>query len=199
MPRHTPFESLTRRTAASAAPSAPTVLIVPGLNGSCDAHWQSEWEREREDCVRADLGQWSDPTPASWVARLENAVRDIPGPVIIAAHSLGCITTALWARGRRNDDHVIGALLVAPCDPEAPNACARLRRFAPVPAVRLPFPASVIASTNDPYASIARSREMAAAWGADFAAVGALGHINVKSDIGAWPAGQAFLRKFLVQ
>ena len=185
MPRPTSFEKLTPHSAAPAAPLPPTVLIVPGLNGSCDAHWQSAWEREREDCVRADLGQWQGPTPARWIARLESAVRDIPGPAIIVAHSLGCIATALWANGRRNDDHIIGALLVAPCDPEAPSACARLRRFAPIPTARLPFPTTVIASGNDPYATIARSREMAAAWGADFTDVGALGHINVKSDIGA--------------
>ena len=30
-----------------------------------------------------------------WSARLEEVVADIPGPVVLAAHSLGCIATTL--------------------------------------------------------------------------------------------------------
>lgn len=176
---------------------APTVLIVPGLNGSGPDHWQSAWERERGDCRRADLGEWHDPEPARWVARLDAAVRAISGPVVLAAHSLGCIATALWAKNRPADDHVVGALLVAPCDPEAANACEHLRRFAPTPRTRLPFPSTVIASTNDPYATAARSGELAHDWGADFINAGALGHINARSGLGAWTDGQRVLHKFL--
>lgn len=176
---------------------APTVLIVPGLNGSGPEHWQSAWERERSDCLRADLGDWDDPTPARWVARLEAAVRGVSGPVVIAAHSLGCIATALWAYARNADDRVVGALLVAPCDPEAADACARLRRFAPAPRTPLPFPSTVVASTDDAYATEGRSREMAAAWGSDFVNAGALGHINARSNLGAWTDGQKILDKHL--
>ncbi len=185
----------------------PTVLIVPGLDGSGPEHWQSYWERERGDCRRADLGEWHDPAPARWVERLEAAVRGIAGPVVLAAHSLGCVTTALWASRRADDQsagdqsmcdaRVVGALLVAPCDPEAPEACERLRRFAPAPRMRLPFPSTVVASTNDPYATVARSREMAAAWGSDFVGTGALGHINARSNLGAWADGQRLLGTFL--
>jgi len=149
---------LTRRAPhVLAAPPAPTILIVPGLNGSGEDHWQSLWEQTRDDCRRADLGDWPDPTPGRWIARLDSAVRAIPGPVLLVAHSLGCIATALWAAGRPANDQVIGALLVAPCDPEAADVCAPLRRFAPVPRTRLPFPATVVASTNDPYATVART------------------------------------------
>lgn len=176
---------------------APTVLIVPGLNDSGPDHWQSAWERERDDCRRADLGEWHDPEPTRWIARLDAAVRAIRGPVVLAAHSLGCITTALWATRRPADDRVIGALLVAPCDPEAADACRRLRRFAPIPLAALPFPSTLIASTNDPYATAARSRALADAWGADFVNAGALGHINARSGLGAWTDGQRVLHKFL--
>ena len=49
--------------------SAPVVLVVPGLNGSPYEHWQSVWERERDDCLRAELGNWQDPTPRTWLSR----------------------------------------------------------------------------------------------------------------------------------
>jgi predicted alpha/beta hydrolase family esterase len=186
-----------------AAP-APTLLMVPGLNGSCAVHWQSAWERVRDDCARAELGQWSDPTPAQWTRRLDRAVQAVAGPVVLVAHSLGCIATALWARDHAPEalDHapearVLGALLVAPCDPEAADACGRLNRFAPVPRARLPFPAMVVASSNDPYATLDRSRAMAAAWGAAFVDVGARGHINAHSALEAWPEGQDILAGFL--
>jgi predicted alpha/beta hydrolase family esterase len=179
------------------AGAAPTLLMVPGLNGSCAVHWQSEWERERVDCVRAELGQWHDPMPARWIARLSRAVHSARGPVVLVAHSLGCIATACWALSHAPDDRVIGALLVAPCDSEAPDASGRLNRFAPLPWARLPFPALVVASSNDPYATLDRSQAMATAWGATFVDVGAQGHINAKSNLGLWPEGQAILADFL--
>ncbi len=56
----------------------------------------------------------------------EVAMQDIPGSVVLVAHSLGCIATALWARASRSTYRVMAALLVAPCDPEADegNDCA---------------------------------------------------------------------------
>ena len=175
----------------------PAILIVPGLNGSCDSHWQSRWELERGDCIRADLGLWKNPPPAVWAARLDRAVRAVAGPVVLVAHSLGCIATAQWARDYAVGANIIGALLVAPCDPEAPDACARLNRFSPFPQARLPFPSVVVASSNDPYATLDRSRHMAAAWGSAFIDAGAKGHINARSNLGAWAEGQGILARFL--
>jgi predicted alpha/beta hydrolase family esterase len=90
-------------------------------------------------------------------------------------------------------DQVAGALLVAPPDVERPDAHPILRRFAPAPRMTFPFPAIVAASTDDPYAAIARAHGCAARWGADFRDVGALGHINADSGLGEWPEGQAML------
>ena len=53
-----------------------------------------------------------------------------------------------------------------------------------------------MASTTDSYASIESSRAAAAAWGAGFANVGALGHINLASNLGDWPEGRALLAAF---
>lgn len=184
----------------SAASPGPVVLTVPGLYGSDEDHWQTLWELTRPDCRRAQLGAWEDPTPALWVARLEAAIRTAPGPVVLVAHSLGCIATTLWAQQRysAHDENIVGALLVAPCDTEKSRLPA-LRRFAPVPTARLPFASTVVVSEDDPYASVERGRVMAHAWGSRFVSVGAAGHINSKSNLGAWPAGQALLAELLAR
>ena len=83
-----------------------------------------------------------------------------------------------------------GALLVAPPDVERQDGDPRVIRFSPVRR-QLPFPSLLVASRDDPWASFARSRRMAADWGAELVDVGALGHINAASGLGAWEAGQA--------
>jgi predicted alpha/beta hydrolase family esterase len=177
----------------------PVVLTVPGLNGSDDDHWQTRWEAARRDCRRAELGNWESPAPLRWLTQLDAAIGSIPGPVVLAAHSLGCIATVSWAlRFWSSHANVVGALLVAPCDAEALDVPV-LRRFAPIPRAALPFPSIVVASENDPYASVPRLQEMAEAWGSQFVNVGARGHINSKSNLGTWSAGQAFLDALLME
>lgn len=169
----------------------PTVLIVPGLNGSNDTHWQTLWEDSRSDCVRASLGSWSNPRPELWIPRLDAAVYGCPGDVILVAHSLGCITTAHWAQQHEETarQRIRGALLVAPCDPERPNARPELARFAPIPREPLPFPSVLVASTNDPYMRIDRARELARSWASSFIDIGMHGHINSDSGLGRWEFG----------
>ena len=176
---------------------SPEALIVPGLNGSCGEHWQSVWEKERGDCARADLGNWANPTPETWVKRLDDAIRASSTPVVLVAHSLGCIATALWCQLHLEEcrDIVQGALLVAPCDPEADHAAEVLRRFAPIPKRALGIPSVLIASSNDPYATLERSQQLAEHWGGTFINAGAVGHINARSNLGYWNAGQSFLNR----
>ena len=67
------------------------------------------------------------------------------------------------------------------------------RSFAPMPLARLPFPASVIASEDDPYVTLARAQAFAAAWGATFVDAGRKGHLNADSCLGDWPEGRRHL------
>jgi predicted alpha/beta hydrolase family esterase len=57
----------------------------------------------------------------------------------------------------------------------------------------LPFFARVIASDDDPYATLARTRQIAADWGAHLTVLPRAGHINVESGFGPWREGQAWL------
>ena len=175
-----------------------SVLIVPGLNGSGPDHWQTIWEWTREDCVRVEQESWHDPHPAAWMVQLDSAIAAAPGEVVVVAHSLGCAAVAHWAA---NAEHagvrVVAALLVAPCDVERPEAPAAIARFAPLPPTALPFRSLVVASSNDPYATLSRTRCFADRWGGAFVDVGPLGHINAASQLGDWPFGQILLDELL--
>lgn len=173
----------------------PECLVVPGLDGSGPDHWQTLWEHQRNGCRRVELGNWNDPALRSWVARLDRAIGDTARPPILVAHSLGCLAVAWWAEhaGERASRQVAGALLVAPPDVDRADRDPRLARFAPTPARPLPFAASLVASRNDPYATIDRSRVMAETWGARLIDLGEAGHINAQSKLGAWAEGQRLL------
>lgn len=177
----------------------PVILTVPGLNGSGPGHWQTLWERSRGDCVRADLGAWSAPRRNAWVTRLDLAIRTSQAPVILAAHSLGCLAVAWWAElaGQPWGWPVAGALLVAPPDVDRADACAELRKFGPSPQTILPFPSILVASEDDPYASPQRSFDMARDWGSHFVNGGAIGHINAASGVGWWSEGQELIERLI--
>lgn len=170
-------------------------LIIPGLGNSNARHWQTRWEFDREDCQRVELGNWDNPSRSHWVTKLDLAISHQSEPVVLVAHSLGCLVVAWWSvlAGTDRWPQVLGAMLVAPPDVEQASNQPEIRRFAPFPRCRLPFPTVVVASENDPYCSITRARFMATRWGASFVNVGALGHINAASALGTWLPGQNIL------
>jgi len=168
-------------------------LVIPGVDGSGADHWQTRWEAYG-DCQRVELGDWDRPNRDTWMARLNEAILAHDGAdITLVAHSLGCLLVAWWARHHAAQTHrVSAALLVAPCNPLS-HRDPRLRSFAPVPPVALPFPTQVVASRDDPYATFDWSADFARALDAGLHDAGALGHINCESDIGAWPAGRRLL------
>lgn len=177
----------------------PLILTVPGLGGSGPAHWQSVWEQSRGDTAQIDLGMWDSPRRNAWVTKLDQAIRAAQAPVILAAHSLGCLSVAWWAElaGQPWGWPVAGALLVAPPDVDRADACGEIRGFAPSPRTQLPFPSILVASEDDPYATPQRSFDMARDWGSHFVNIGEHGHINAASDLGHWHEGQALLDRLI--
>ncbi len=176
--------------------SATTVLVLPGYGDSGPDHWQTEWER-RHGYVRVVQDDWIQPDREAWVARLDRAVRAAPGPVVLVAHSLGCVLVAHWAQ-RGSTDRVVGALLVAPADiDEIQHMMPEVESFAPVPVARLAFPAVVVTSSTDPYIDAARAHAFAQAWGARFVDIGDAGHINAESNLGDWAEGHRLLEELL--
>ena len=137
------------------------------------------------------------PLRGDWSARLEETVADAGGPVVLAAHSLGCILTAWWAAHTRHAHKVRGALLVAPGDVERTDLAEMIPGWAPIARQPLPFPAVLVGSSNDPYCSLERAQSLAQAWGARFIDYGECGHINAESDLGDWTEGHALLHTLL--
>lgn len=127
---------------------------------------------------------WVNPGRAAWVASLERQILDAPRPVVLAAHSLGCIAVTHLAGECVRRVH--GALLVAPADPDRRSA---LNDFAPVPCERLPYRSIVVASTDDPCCPSRRAGAYARAWGSEFVRLpeaGATSTSNPVTATGRW-------------
>ncbi|WP_219214631.1 RBBP9/YdeN family alpha/beta hydrolase [Variovorax boronicumulans] len=177
--------------------SIPTpILLLPGWQNSDAPHWQSRWEAVHGD-HRVEQHEWMHPRRGDWLSRLEEEVLAAPGPVALVAHSLGCILVAAWAAHSRNTDKVRAALLVAPGDLERDDLRQMIPGWAPIVRQRLPFPSLLIAANDDPYCDAARSRQLAADWGARFVDAGTAGHLNGESGLGDWPQGRALLDDLL--
>ena len=172
------------------------VLLLPGWQGSGANHWQMRWARLYGYAV-LEQNDWSHPLRGDWLARLDACVIDAPRPVVLAAHSLGCILVAAWAGLSRHTPRVRGALLVAPVDTEAPLLRDRLPGWSPIPRQSLPFPCAVVGSQNDAFCTHARAQGLAQDWGAHWHNLGEAGHINADSSLGDWPQGHTLLQTLM--
>ena len=181
-----------------------TVLIVPGLRDAVAEHWQTLLEARLRAGGRAvasvpPMGR-VELDCASKVAAIERVAQAVAGPIVIVAHSGGCIMVAHWARQTKRAVH--GALLAAPPEfdrpmPEGDPTLEQLRAsgWLPVPRGRLPFPSIVGASRNDPLASFDGVAELARAWGSRLVNLGEVGHLNPASGYGKWPQAEAFIEQ----
>ncbi len=170
------------------------VLVLPGWLNSGAAHWQSRWQA-LHGFERVDQADWDWPRRGDWMARLEEVLLESPQPALLVAHSLGCHLVAAWAAHSRHADRVRGALLVAPPDLEREDMPPQVTTWRPAQGQRLPFPATLVYSEDDPFAAAAAAQALARAWGAQAVCVGPRGHINGDSGLGDWPEGLALLRR----
>ena len=172
------------------------VLNVPGYTNSGPSHWQTLWERsDPTHFRRVEQADWEHPDPEQWCDALVAAVARAPEPrILLVGHSLGAVTIARAAR-TIHDRRVGGALLVAPCDVDRPDALAPLVPFAPMPRDPLPWPAILVASTDDPYLSVDRARDLAHSWTARLEVMEAAGHINTASGHGPFAVGERWLNE----
>lgn len=191
-----PMPTAVARTQRTPGDASPVVLILPGWQGSGADHWQMRWARVHGYTV-VEQNDWWTPMRGDWMARLEDSVIDAPAPVVLVAHSLGCILVAAWASVTRHAHRVRGALLVAPGDTEVPQMQDRLPGWSPVVRQRLPFPSVLVGSLNDPYCSAERAQSLAHDWGSRWWSLGHAGHINADSSLGDWPEGHALLQTLL--
>lgn len=145
---------------------------------------------------RVEQSDWTDPDPITWVAALDRAITANGPETVLVAHSLGVLTVAQWA-ARRSRARVSGAFLVAPPDPDF-CAIDAIARFSGAIDSTLDFPAVLVGSENDHYATLDRVQSMARNWRCEFWNAGRVGHINVASGHGPWFEGRARLDDFLI-
>lgn len=173
-----------------------TALLLPGIGDSDPDHWQSHWEKANPSFVRIRQQDWDHPVCKEWVEVLDRTLSRLGPNVILVAHSLGCLLVSHWAENQKLS--IRGALLVAPPNPDGPNFPKEAIGFSPLPLISLPFPSVVVASNNDPYASIEFAKSVATAWGSRFISIGAAGHINSKSGLGEWKDGFSYFQQLCI-
>jgi predicted alpha/beta hydrolase family esterase len=180
--------------------TSPTVLFVPGLRDHMPDHWQTLLEKKLPKATTVPRMGKDKLSCADWVLKLDESLAQIEGPVVLVAHSAGCMIVAHWAQRFRRP--IKGALLATPPDFELPlpegyptMEVLRQNGWLPTPLTRLPFPSIVAASANDPLARAERSAALATAWGSRYVVLGNVGHLNPAAGYGAWPQAETFIRE----
>ncbi|MBP8018834.1 MAG: alpha/beta hydrolase [Hylemonella sp.] len=169
------------------------VLVVPGHGNSGPAHWQSIWQLQHPQWRRLTVQDWDHAICHDWVASIEQSIANTGPNTLIVAHSLGCLAAVHWAA--RTSRQIKGALLVAVPDPDSTVFPASDSiGFTPVPLGRLPFPSTLVASTDDPFGSATYARSCADAWGSQYVEIGPRGHVNASSGLADWPHGLELLK-----
>lgn len=196
-------------SALQASGARPRIVIVPGLRGVVPEHWQARLASRLPGSVSlTPLGR-ENLDLAQRVAQVDQAVHEAQQagePVLLVAHSGGCITVAHWAARSQRTGAVIGALLATPPDFERPlpPEYPTLPQFQeagwlPVPRQALGFRSIVAASRNDPLGAWTRVAEMAQAWGSELVDLGQVGHLNPASGFGEWPQSFELLVRLLTR
>jgi predicted alpha/beta hydrolase family esterase len=175
-----------------------TTVIVPGLRGHVEDHWQTRLAARLPGAVVVPSLDRDKRDLAGRVADLNQVVLEAGAPVTIVAHSAGVLTTVHWAR--KHDLPVHGALLATPPDLARPlpaeyPSLEELDEsgWLPIPRERLRFPSILAASTDDALGDVDRVRALADAWGSRFIDIGPVGHLNPASGYGEWPGAEALL------
>jgi predicted alpha/beta hydrolase family esterase len=176
-----------------------TIAFLPGIGNSEYEHWQSRWHRSLPGSLWVEQQDWEHPIRNDWVAATLVAFERATLPIVVVAHSLGCLLAAevLGQAPLRAGPDVIGAFLVAVPDAEGANFPPTVQGFRRALDVGMSVPSTVISSANDPFGSLQHARKVAERWGSEFIDVGALGHINLQSKLGDWPDGREHFERFI--
>lgn len=170
------------------APAPLRLLVIPGLRDSGPTHWQTWLQARHAGAVRVVQHDWVWPDLQRWSARIDSTLaRSGAGRWLAVAHSFGVLALAEHL-ARVPDSPIAAALLVAPADPHKFGLGESL------PHTPLPRPATVVASSNDPWMPLAEASRWARRWGCPLINLGAAGHINAESGHGPLPVAEQWLR-----
>jgi predicted alpha/beta hydrolase family esterase len=175
-----------------------TVLFVPGLRDHVAEHWQTLLAAEMPGSHTVPPLEHDKLSCAARIEALDRAVNAINGPVILVAHSAGCLMVVHWARQASRP--IEGALLATPADVESPFPPGyptpdqlQANGWLPMPRNPLPFPTLLAASLNDPLCDFDRAAELASDWGSRLISLGEVGHLNPAAGFGPWPGARPLI------
>jgi predicted alpha/beta hydrolase family esterase len=183
----------------------PTLVFVPGLRGHVAWHWVTLLAKSTTAARTVPPPQHHRQLScAGRVAALAATIAPIDGPIIIVAHSAGVHTVAHWTQ--TNTRPIAGALLATPPNmeralppgyPTQPEL--RAGGWLALPRWRLPFPAIVASSSNDPLAEEDWVGRIAFDWGAQLRRLGRVGRLDRESGFGRWPEAEHIIAELASQ
>ena len=93
------------------------IVILPGIGGSGELHWQTRWEKINPRYRRFQPTDWNQPELDDWISALDRVVCAASKPPLLVAHSLACLLVAHWQQV--STAPVAGAFLVAVPSPQS--------------------------------------------------------------------------------
>ncbi|WP_151777052.1 RBBP9/YdeN family alpha/beta hydrolase [Acinetobacter brisouii] len=175
-------------------------LIVPGVGGSDEQHWQSWLQRQLPNSSRVEQ-DWQQPILQEWIEQWVAHVEQIQEPIQVIAHSFGCLTSlAALVQYPALQEKINNLILVAPANParfsstgfaQAEQA-SYLQYFEQL---RLELSSLMLISENDPWLALDDALYLAELWKFPYLNMGQVGHINVASGFGAFPQILPFIEQ----
>lgn len=169
------------------SPWPPRLVTVPGLHGSEGAHWQTWLERQYAQSRRVVQDDWDAPRLDEWAQAVRSVVASVRGPVVLAAHSFGCLAAAHAIAEGLIGDEVVGVLFAAPASPE------KFRFAGAFEPRRLSLPSVLVVSQTDPWMPFDEALMLASRFGSALVNLGDAGHINTAAGFGPWPRAKYFV------
>lgn len=162
--------------------TSPRVLVIPGLHGSGDDHWQTWLQQRSRGSRRVEQADWAVAELDAWAARIGQTIEDAPHDArwIAVAHSFGCLALLRHLQ-LRGAGAIVAALLAAPADPRRFGVEEQLLRRSQLRESLL------VASRNDPWLSVQGARAWATCWDVPLLDAGEVGHLNPDAGFGPWP------------
>ncbi|MEG0486981.1 MAG: alpha/beta hydrolase [Acinetobacter sp.] len=168
-------------------------VIVPGVGGSNQNHWQSWLENQLAHSTRVQQKNWDKPILKQWVKELIKVLEATDDQIQIVAHSFGCLTSlAALNDAPELAQKVKRLILVAPANPKrfgangfATDSIGDYQRY--FYGLKTSVPTTMLISEDDPWFAFDEVNALASAWNIKPINLGKVGHINVASGFGPFP------------
>ena len=168
-------------------------VIVPGVGGSNQNHWQSWLENQLSHSTRVQQTNWDKPILKQWVKELIKVLEATDDQIQIVAHSFGCLTSlAALNEAPELAQKIKKLILVAPANPKrfgangfAADSIGDYQAY--FYGLKVLVPTTMLISEDDPWFAFDEVNALAAAWKIKPINLGKVGHINVASGFGPFP------------